>query len=35
MFAIYFAGHKIQFNDFNTLFMIHDRKWASVFIFLE
>lgn len=30
-----FAGHAVQFNHFNILFTRHDRKPASVFIFVK
>lgn len=32
MLDIYFAGNKIQFNN---LLPRHDRKWASVAIFVD
>lgn len=32
MLAVYFAGHKIHFNN---LFNWHDRKWVSGFIVVE
>lgn len=35
MLSIYFAGHTIKFSDVNNVFSTHDRKWASVFYFVE
>lgn len=35
MFAIYFAGHTIQINDFNNPFLTRDKKWAESIIFGE
>lgn len=35
MLNIYFEGHTMQFSNFYNLFTRHDRKWASVLVFLE
>lgn len=35
MLGLYFAGHTVQFKDFNLLFNRHNGKWAEFLSFLS